>query len=216
MARVPRRVFCRILALPIVASMACGAPPADTSQMDRPGATATQAAGGPSDQLLLAAAKVALPPPGIEVADLPNPSARGAGLLGTYCVDCHALPSPLAHSATDWPATVRRMWLRMERIDSTYGVPVPNDAERFAILDYLLANSLRVSGAALPAGPGRETFSTTCSQCHELPDPRQHTGADWTAVVRRMATHMEAILGVTMPATDLGAITNYLRTVSQP
>ena len=57
-----------------------------------------------SDQLILSTAKVGLPPPGITAADLPEPSSAGAGLVATYCGQCHDLPAPAMHSATDWPS----------------------------------------------------------------------------------------------------------------
>ena len=33
-------------------------------------------------------------------------------------------------------------------------------------------------------------FTRTCSQCHVLPDPRQHTAAQWPSVVARMQQYM--------------------------
>ena len=33
-------------------------------------------------------------------------------------------------------------------------------------------------------------FGQTCSQCHGLPDPRQHTARQWPSVVARMEQHM--------------------------
>jgi len=62
--------------------------------------------------------------------------------------------------------------------------------QRQVMLDYLIKHALRVSGAALPQGAGRATFSQVCSQCHALPDPRQHSPADWPAVVLRMQERM--------------------------
>jgi len=43
--------------------------------------------------------------------------------------------------------------------------------------------------------PGLESksgrlFAQTCSQCHALPDPQQHTAAQWPSVVARMEQHM--------------------------
>jgi len=38
----------------------------------------------------------------------------------------------------------------MELLTPPLGVKVPTMAERFALLDYLTANALRVSGASLP------------------------------------------------------------------
>ncbi|HXG97940.1 MAG TPA: hypothetical protein VNJ06_12635 [Gemmatimonadales bacterium] len=166
------------------------------------------------DELLLAAANVALPPPGVTAADLPDPNSTGAKLLGTYCGQCHNVPSPQMHSATDWPSVARRMWLRMELLPPSQGVKSPSLAERFALLDYLTANALRVSGATLPAGPGREAFAQVCSRCHALPDPRVHSRADWPTVFARMEQNM-ARMQVPPPsreqATDLLL---YLQTVA--
>ncbi len=143
------------------------------------------------DELLLAAANVALPPPGVQAADLPDPNSKGAQLVVQYCGQCHNLPSPQMHSATDWPSIARRMWLRMELLPATLQVKVPTAAERFAILDYLNTNALKVSGSTLPAGPGREAFSQVCSRCHALPDPRTHSREDWPTVFARMERNME-------------------------
>jgi hypothetical protein len=52
---------------------------------------------------------------------------------------------------------------------------------------------LKVSKANLPQGKGRDAFSETCSRCHALPDPRQHSSADWPAVVLRMEEHMDQL-----------------------
>jgi len=143
------------------------------------------------DELLLAAANVALPPPGVTPADLPEPASIGAQRVATYCAQCHELPSPQMHSATDWPSIARRMWLRMELLPPGHGIKVPTAAERFAILDYLTTNALKVSGATLPPGPGREAFSQVCSRCHALPDPRVHSREDWPTVFARMERNME-------------------------
>ena len=166
------------------------------------------------DRLLLASAKVALPPAGIVLGDLPHPESRGAGYVDRYCTACHELPSPLAHSATDWPGVLRRMWLRAERIDTSFNVPVPNAGERMLILQYMIDNALRVSGVALPPGRDREFFSRTCSQCHDLPDPMQHSAQDWRAVVRRMMDHMEQILNTTLVPDDMDRIVRYLENVT--
>ena len=157
-----------------------------------PGAQGTQGTGlNRQDELLLAAANVALPPPGITAADLPEPNSKGAQLVGAYCGQCHNVPTPQMHSATDWPGIARRMWLRMELLPPTLGVKVPTAAERFAILDYLNTNALKVSGSTLPPGAGREAFSQVCSRCHALPDPRVHSREDWATVFARMERNME-------------------------
>lgn len=168
-----------------------------------------------SDQLLLAAAKVALPPAGVAAGDLPDPSSRGAQLVIQYCSQCHPLPTPTMHSATDWPSVARRMWLRMELLPTSLGVQVPPAADRFTILTYLLANSLKVSGSVLPAGKGRDEFAIVCSQCHAVPDPRVHSAQDWPAVYSRMERNMER-MGVRPPtATQTGDILVYLQAQGQ-
>jgi len=49
--------------------------------------------------------------------------------------------------------------------------------------------NLRRAYPELNTQAGR-VFTRTCSQCHVLPDPRQHTAAQWPAVVARMQLHM--------------------------
>ena len=180
------------LYLALAAAMACGGKPA---QQTATAATDTggQGVGGGSsgrERLILAAAEVALPPPGVTPADLPDPNSEGAKDVAQFCTSCHNLPTPSMHSATDWPSVARRMWLRMGMLPPGLQVPVPTEEQRQAIINYLLAHALQVSGMSLPPGPGRATFSTTCSQCHALPDPRQHSQADWPVVVQRMYQHM--------------------------
>lgn len=160
-------------------------------QTPPPGSAATRTTWlNPQDELLLAAANVALPPADITAEDLPDPSSTGAQLVARYCAQCHNLPSPQMHSATDWPGVARRMWLRMELLPPQRGVQVPTMAERFALLDYMTANALRVSGSNLPPGTGREAFALVCSRCHALPDPRVHSAADWPTVFARMEQNM--------------------------
>ncbi len=166
------------------------------------------------DELLLAAANVALPPPGTTAADLPDPNAKGAQLVGQYCAQCHNLPSPQMHSATDWPGIARRMWLRMELLPPTLQMKVPTAAERFGILDYLNANALKVSGSTLPPGAGREAFSQMCSRCHALPDPRTHSREDWPTVYARMERNMERMKVPPPSREQTSDILLYLQTVA--
>lgn len=185
----------------------------DGAQTGAPRDTMTSAPG--ADQLLLAAAKVVLPPPGVAPADLPDPNTPGARAVAKFCVACHALPLPSSHSATDWPQVLRRMWARMDGLVQQFSVPVPTTADRLSIAQYMIANALKVSGANLPPGPGRELFEVTCSRCHELADPRQHTAADWVAVVTRMRQHMEQMLGLSLSRNDLEQIVLYLESASK-
>ncbi|HXV85642.1 MAG TPA: hypothetical protein VD793_03030, partial [Gemmatimonadales bacterium] len=145
----------------------------------------------------------------------PQPGGPGAGLVVQYCSACHALPTPALHSATDWPSVLRRMWLRMERVDTTFHVAVPTPAERVVLLQYMLDNAIKVSSAPLPQGAGRDVFTATCATCHELSDPRQHSAADWVAVVRRMGQHMQDILNRPLAQGDLQSIVLYLERASR-
>jgi cytochrome c5 len=180
------------LTLTLIALAACsgGAGVPQQGAVGGAGADTTQPT-GVNDRLILASAKAALPPPGIAAADLPDPNSEGAKAVAQFCITCHNLPSPTLHSATDWPGVARRMWLRMDLLPEGLRVPVPTEEQRQAIINYLLGHALQVSGAALPEGPGRSTFSRMCSRCHALPDPRQHSTADWPAVVTRMEQRMD-------------------------
>lgn len=169
-----------------------------------------------SDKLLLAAATIGLPPAGVAPGDLPEPTSRGARLLAAYCTQCHSLPAPTAHSATDWPSVARRMWLRMEWLPDSLGVKVPTNAERYEILQYLTVNALRVSGSELPAGRGREAFALICSRCHALPDPRVHSKADWGVVFARMERNMERMKVAPPTGQQTEEILEYLQTASAP
>jgi cytochrome c5 len=167
------------------------------------------------DSLLLAAAKVALPPGGVTPGDLPDSASPGARILATYCAQCHALPSPAAHGATDWPGVARRMWLRSEWLPGALDVNVPTMSERYVLLQYLTTHALRTSDPeALPPGPGRETFVETCGRCHAVPDPRVHSAEDWPVVYARMEQNMDR-MNVTRPTGGQpAAILEYLRTAS--
>lgn len=167
---------------------------------DEPSVT-TEPAMAPGDALLLASAKAGLPPPGFLPESLPAAGSPGAQLLVTYCAQCHDLPSPMTHSATDWPGVARRMWLRMEHLPAGFTVSVPDEGSRAALLEYLMTNGLKVSASTLPAGRGRIEFSRICSRCHALPDPRVHSPQDWLAVFMRMERNMER-MNVSQPTRD--------------
>jgi cytochrome c5 len=194
-----------------LAAVACQRPveqPARSSESQPDSAVASR-----PDALLLASAKVALPPEGVTPADFPDPNSVGAGLLATYCGQCHALPSPTAHSATDWPGVVRRMWLRMDHLPESLGVKVPQAGERIILLNYLTDYALVVSGGALPPGKGRDDFAKVCSRCHALPDPAVHSADDWVAVYQRMLRNMGRMKVVPPTAEESERILLYLQTV---
>lgn len=175
---------------------------------------------GPPDQpaaanVILASAMVNMPA-GLAAGDLPDPSGRGARLTAQYCgQSCHGIPAPSAHSSTDWPVVLRRMWLRMTSLDTAYQVAVPTSAERIVILDYMLANALQITAGLLPDAPGRLLFAQKCGACHGLPDPAQHSPEDWVSVVRRMNGRMQDLLGRTLSQDELQRIVLYLEAASR-
>lgn len=152
-------------------------------------------------------------PPGIAAGELPDAESPGAQLVARYCSQCHGIPSPASHSAADWESTLRRMLVHMERghhMRSMGGMMLrrgmgrgrgmrgmhpaaPTEDERRVILDYLQAHSLRaITADSLPGAgtPAAELFGRTCSRCHALPSPTQHTPSQWPAVVARMRGNM--------------------------
>ena len=168
----------------------------------------------PGDVLILAAARVALPPP-MAAADLPDPEGQGAQLTAQFCGGaCHGIPAPSAHSATDWPVVLRRMWLRAGALDSALHVPVPDNAQRIVISEYMIANALKATAGTLPDFPGRDEFLATCTRCHGLPDVRQHSPEDWAAVVRRMNTRMETMLRQALTPDQIQRVVMFLERAS--
>jgi cytochrome c5 len=198
----------------VLAGVCLAALTACTPQQQDEAATGQQPATGSGDALLLAAAKVALPPP-MAAADLPEPQSQGAQLVAQNCGGaCHSIPAPNSHTATDWPVVLRRMWLRAGQLDTALHAPVPDNAARIVISEYLIANALKPSAGTLPDYPGQEQYIVTCGRCHGLPDPSQHSPQDWAAVVRRMNTRMETMLGDVLTGAQIQAVVMYLEQAS--
>lgn len=200
----------RVLGTIVAAGVALGlaACAAETPEAERQAPPA-------ADNVILASAMVNMPV-ALSPSDLPDPESRGAQLTTQYCGQaCHGLPAPSAHSSTDWPVVLRRMWLRMSSLDTAYQIAVPTAAERVVILDYMLANALQVTPGWLPEAPGRLLFAQKCGACHGLPDPGQHSPEDWVAVVRRMNTRMEHLLGTVLNQDEMQRIVLYLEAASR-
>ena len=160
-------------------------------------------------------------PLGINPASLPQPHSEGARLMQHYCTQCHGLPGPGLHTAAGWPAVVARMAAR-ERMMSDRDMMVIQTLsakEQATLLAYLQKhaqiplNKATAKGLDTPAG---RAFSATCSQCHALPDPVQHTVAEWPAVVLRMRRNMVAMGKPAPPRSTLHAIDAYLRKYAKP
>lgn len=135
-------------------------------------------------------------PPGIDPGDLPEPRSQGAQLLIRYCSQCHNLPGPGMHTAAQWPAVVERMDRRMQMMGGMMDVAAPSRADLHTLLAYLQRHAQKpLDPAQYPElnSPDGRAFRTTCTQCHALPDPKQHTAQEWPAVVARMKRNMSAM-----------------------
>ena len=106
------------------------------------------------------------------------------------------------------------MWLRMEWLPDSLKVQVPSMAERYEMLQYLTVNALKVSGAVLPPGKGRDEFALVCSRCHALPDVRVHSAADWAVVYARMERNIERMKLAPPTGQQAEDILSYLRTAA--
>lgn len=140
-------------------------------------------------------------PPTFEPRQLPAPKSVGARLIVRYCVQCHNLPNPAMHQASKWPAIFERMVLRMKgrgnmgvlMRDMMAGVSAPSAEDAQTLLAYLRKYAQTpLDPKKYPAvdEPEGLSFKLACRQCHELPDPKRHTAAEWPGVVARMQKNM--------------------------
>ncbi|HDK38196.1 MAG TPA: hypothetical protein ENG92_04185, partial [Thiolapillus brandeum] len=53
-------------------------------------------------------------PPGLSRDQLPQAASTEARLLSRYCTQCHSLPGPDRHTATEWQEVTDNMFLLME------------------------------------------------------------------------------------------------------
>lgn len=146
-------------------------------------------------------------PPGIDPEALPEPRSHGARLLTRYCTQCHDLPGPGMHTAAEWPQVLDRMNRRMQMmgngmmIGRTMGIEAPSRAELQTLIIYLQAHAQKLMDITQYPdlnAPDGKAFHSTCTQCHALPDPKQHTAHEWPAVVVRMKKNM-SIMGKDVP-----------------
>ncbi len=171
-----------------------------------------------------------LPPNDYKAEDLPEPGARGAGLLQVYCIQCHWLPTPRMHSAAEWPILVKRNLLRMQQLSDRLGGPlttgivgevvmagyqnpeIPSPADVDTLIAYLQKYALPVAQPGeLTDGPGRELFIQKCSVCHELPSPRAFTARSWDRILGQMQGIMAVSDVQPLSSRELDGIGAYLR-----
>jgi cytochrome c5 len=200
--------------------------------------TAGQTADQNSMQQMMHTMMSGVVPSGIEPGDLPDSSSEGAKLVVKYCAQCHDLPSPLMHTANEWPGITERMFNRMSMCSRMSGtgmmgkmggmemggmmgmmnIAAPSAKEQGVIVAYMKAHSLKSIGPGMLPSPGSKgamLFAATCTQCHALPDPRQHSAQEWPGVVARMQRNM-ASMGKTVPdASTLRLITEFLEAASR-
>jgi len=56
---------------------------------------------------------------------------------------------------------------------------------------------------------GYQQAKTTCTQCHAMPHPNQHTRAEWPGVIKRMENHIKTYSKVMPNNVELKSIINY-------
>ena len=69
---------------------------------------------------------------------LPEADSRGAQLVGKYCTQCHAAPSPSLHTKEEWAGVTQRMRGHIgEFAASGAGVQMPSASDLSALTQYL-------------------------------------------------------------------------------
>ncbi len=80
-------------------------------------------------------------PPGLTAESLPAPMSPGAALLSQYCTQCHNLPGPDRHTASEWREVTSKMFMLMDvshRFGGLMGrVEIMQGAEQEVLLAYL-------------------------------------------------------------------------------
>ncbi len=207
-------------------------PPSADSEM-----AGGQMTGQSSMQQMMRTMMPGVVPPGIQPERLPDSGSEGAKLTAEYCAQCHNLPSPLMHAASEWPGVAERMFRRMAMCSQMSGkgmmgkmggmgmngttgmmnMKAPSTREQDVMLAYLKKHSLmsiRPDAIPSPRTEGALLFVATCIQCHALPDPKQHTAQEWPQVVARMRQNM-VTMGKSNPSeATTQAITRFLESAA--
>ncbi len=227
-----------LVALVLVAASACQQPEVrqqvDIAVIDSVlaelGGTATTAMERGQRWRMVSSVGAGLPPSEFRPEDLPEPGARGAGLLQVYCIQCHWLPTPRMHTGVEWDILMPRMLLRARTLKDRMGGPLteglvgevvmaglenaelPSQEQVDSMLVYLRRNALPAAQAGeLTAGPGRQLFLAKCGMCHEAPSPSAHTASGWDGVVARMSGRMAQMDLEPLTNQELDEISAYLR-----
>ena len=160
-------------------------------------------------------------PPAADIDKLPEPGSDRAKLYVRYCMQCHGLFTPKTHSADEWPDVVERMLERASIHEywadggtGTTRVETPSKREKETIISYLKDNAMRSMKADLlpsPASVGAQSFSESCSVCHDLPDIKLHTAGEWPDVVENMIRISEKMEKPHITPQDKKEIIDYLK-----
>lgn len=152
--------------------------------------------------------------PSLEQGDLPQPNSLGAKLLSRYCSQCHNVPGPGMRTEDEWNHIYWKMVWRMHVTNSQFrDFLIPKYDESKILYQYLIDNALDPikSGDVDTDDVGANEFIRTCMQCHELPDPKQHTKVEWRNVVGRMKRHIKSMGKRAPNDSETSAILEYLR-----
>ncbi len=159
-------------------------------------------------------------PPGIAPEKLPEPNSLGAKLLQKYCIQCHDIFSPRMHSAEKWSSVFQRVSWHMqmmpkgEKMGRVVQIKAPSPQEGTELLTYLKRHSLHAADQSkldhldTPSG---KVFLQTCSQCHALPDPKQHTTQEWAGVTTRMNQNMQQMQKPVIQPKEEALIVQFLQ-----
>ncbi|MET0093348.1 MAG: hypothetical protein ABW120_07430 [Sedimenticola sp.] len=80
-------------------------------------------------------------PPGLTLDALPESGSGGAELLDKYCTQCHNLPGPDRHTASEWREVTSKMFMLMD-VSNRFGglmgrVEVMQPEDQETLLTYL-------------------------------------------------------------------------------
>jgi len=144
-----------------------------------------------------------------------DPAQPGADLFVKTCTQCHDLPNPKIHAATEWPPIITQMLGRLQKRKmmsvSTHPLFVPNDQQVGQLVTYLKDHAMKEATRS-----GNETssefilYESKCTQCHALPHPTTHTRLEWPTVIDRMREHIKERQKNSITDEEKSLILNFL------
>jgi len=155
--------------------------------------------------------------PTLTLADLPSPESAQAKLLFSACSQCHNAPGPGMHTEEEWDQVFWKMYWRMQVMRSNNtNFLVPEYDQAHKLLGYLKAYAIKpfkeYRGKYIDTSsePFR-LFQSICTQCHTLPDPRQHTAEEWPTIVNKMKQNIVSMVKVRTTDTNMQKIMTFLQ-----